>query len=246
MPNNVLALKSQQRRWAKGSMETAIKLIPHILRSPRLNRVQKLEAVLHLTHYMVSVFMCMVCVLTMPMLIWTPTPRIFWVLAIIWSLILVSALAPCVMYTLSGRVFGRGLFSLTRFPAMLVVGTGLCLNNAKAVFDAIRGIRTEFVRTPKSGSAADDSRTITYSISRSTWLGIIELLMGIYCWSTLYVYFGVGKYLFGFFLVAYALGFCSFGLLSVRPACIRRSTESVDELDAIEVESSTPTAANAR
>lgn len=215
LPNNVVALKSQQRRWAKGSIETAIKLMPAIFASSRLNAGQKMEAFLHLTHYFVAVLMVMICILTLPMLLWVPMPRIGWVLGMLWTMIVFSAMAPCVMYTISGYVLRRPLFCLLHFPAMLVAGTGLALNNAWAVQEALRGHRTEFVRTPKSGSTATDKKSATYRGNSSLVFPLLEILFGIYCIHTLFVYLGTEKYLFGFFIAVYGAGFLSFGCLTL-------------------------------
>ncbi len=83
VPNNVTALKSQQKRWAKGSIETAIKILPKLFAHKQFSIVQKIEAFLHLTHYAVSIFMTMLFMLTMPMLLWTPLPEFDLVLAVI-------------------------------------------------------------------------------------------------------------------------------------------------------------------
>src|SRR6267142_5029075 len=47
LPADIEALKSQQRRWAKGSIQTARKLLPELLAAPLPLRV-KLEGLLHL------------------------------------------------------------------------------------------------------------------------------------------------------------------------------------------------------
>jgi len=215
IPNNVLALKSQQQRWAKGSIETACKLLPRLWRSECLGLGQKLEATLHLTHYAVAVLMCLICVLTLPMLLWTPLPRLGWLAGLWWGAILVSALAPCVMYTGSGLVLGRPWFSLSRFPAMLVLGTGLCLNNARAVVEALLGRRSDFVRTPKSGSTSLVHRVGAYQAAAGLRMALLELALGAYCAVTLVVYVGAQKYLFGCFLGAYACGFTVLGLVTL-------------------------------
>ncbi len=216
LPNNVVALKSQQRRWAKGSMEVACKLMPRIFAAPQLSFGQKLEAFLHLTHYAVAVMMSLLCMLTLPMLLWfnMPTPRL--VVAMLWTVIILSAIAPCVMYTVSGFVLRRGMFSFMHFPTMVIAGTGLCLNNARAVLEALRGHKSEFVRTPKSGSTNERSRKASYAVSSSVWASVAEVLLGLYCLVTFAIYLHAHRYLFGLFMGAYGMGLVSFGLLSLR------------------------------
>ncbi len=216
VPNNVTALKSQQKRWAKGSIETAIKILPELFAHKRFSILQKIEAFLHLTHYAVSLFMSILFMLTMPMLLWTPLPEFDLILAIIWSIVIFSAIAPCVMYTLSGCILKKGFFSFSHFPAMLAVGTGLCLNNAKAVIEGIMREKSDFIRTPKSGSSNNERKQGRYKAVNNAGLGYIELLSGLYCLATLVLYFQTEKYLFGFFIAAYAFGLTVFGLLTVR------------------------------
>ena len=50
LPGEIEALKAQQRRWAKGSVQTARKLLPTLIRSGEPMRV-KIEALFHLTSY---------------------------------------------------------------------------------------------------------------------------------------------------------------------------------------------------
>ena len=216
IPNNVVALKSQQKRWAKGSIETAVKLIPRIVRSKKFSLFQKIEACLHLTHYFVAVLMTILFALTLPMLLWTPIPQMGLLLYGLWTLIIFSAMAPCVMYTTSGCVLRHGFFSLSNFPSMLVVGTGLCLNNALAVLEGVCGQKSDFIRTPKSGSTNLNRRTSRYKVKTHLSLGIIELVSGFYCLFSLFVYFHSAKYLFGFFIAAYAVGLLSFGFLTLK------------------------------
>ncbi len=216
IPNNVVALKSQQKRWAKGSIETALKLLPLIFANRRYSVLQKIEAFLHLTHYFVAVLMCALFCLTLPMLLWTPMPKLGGLLPILWIIIMFSAAAPCVMYTASGWILRRGLFSLSHFPLMLLVGTGLCINNARAVFEALLRQKSDFIRTPKSGSTSSTSKSGRYRVASSCLQGYLELVSGLYCVVTLVVYLNASKFIFGFFIVAYALGLTIFGLLTLK------------------------------
>lgn len=216
IPNNVIALKSQQKRWAKGSIETAIKLAPTILRSKRLSWFQKSEAMVHLTHYLVAPLMLTLSICTLPVLVLAPALPVTRVVTVLWTLIIISALAPCVMYTGSGLILRRGMFSLGHFPAMLVVGTGLCLNNSLAVWEALRGQRSEFVRTPKSGSDTTQKRKGRYRLPSRCHSAFVEIGLGLYCLATFLFYLYSGKYIFGFFIGSYAVGLMTFGYVSIR------------------------------
>ena len=56
LPNDINAFKAQQFRWAKGSIQTAIKILPRVLKAKVPLRV-KIGAILHTTHY--SIHPCM-------------------------------------------------------------------------------------------------------------------------------------------------------------------------------------------
>src|ERR1051325_5440181 len=53
LPPEVISFKQQAHRWTKGGFQTAIKLLPGILRSKNLSKRVKLEAFFHLTNTIV-------------------------------------------------------------------------------------------------------------------------------------------------------------------------------------------------
>ncbi len=57
LPPTITSLKRQQGRWARGSIQTARKLLGRIRKSKELSVSQKLEAAVHLTYYMVHPLM---------------------------------------------------------------------------------------------------------------------------------------------------------------------------------------------
>ena len=67
LPSTMNAYKAQQYRWAKGSIQTAMKLLVAILRAPIRPR-QKVEAVFHLTNNLNYLMMLMTTVLVVPTL----------------------------------------------------------------------------------------------------------------------------------------------------------------------------------
>src|SRR5207302_2452012 len=65
LPPEMIGFKQQAHRWTKGSMQTAIKLLPRILNS-RLPRRIKTEAFFHLTNTVVYPLMVLLTVLMYP------------------------------------------------------------------------------------------------------------------------------------------------------------------------------------
>ena len=86
----------------------------------------------------------------------------------------------CYFYWVSQREIGqpRGR-TLRMIPAVLGVGIGLSINNAKAVAEALVGYHTPFVRTPKYGvERAGQSWGDKLYIKKSTAMTLAELALG--------------------------------------------------------------------
>jgi len=66
LPVVISGFKSQQRRWAKGSIQTAVKLLPRVWAAP-LPRWIKYQAFVHLTVYMIHPLMLAGLLLAMPL-----------------------------------------------------------------------------------------------------------------------------------------------------------------------------------
>jgi cellulose synthase/poly-beta-1,6-N-acetylglucosamine synthase-like glycosyltransferase len=148
LPPTFAAYKSQQFRWAKGSMQTAIRLLPSIGRSP-MSPMAKVEAFFHLTHYAVHPLLFIVIILT-PLLAFAgggaELPGIAgWIL-------LLAAFAPTLFYGTGQALLHRDWpRRLLRLPALTLAGMGLAAANARAIAEAVLGHQSAFIRTPKRG-----------------------------------------------------------------------------------------------
>lgn len=213
LPGTVAALKSQQRRWATGSIQVARKLLPRIWRA-RLPLAQKLEATLHLTHYTVALWMLILALAARPMLVVYADGKWFagwfW---IVWIVILSSALAPSFIYAYARyRLEGRWS-GLRTIPSMLILGCGMCWNNSVAVIHGWFHRGGEFVRTPKSGSDTGETKISSYRLAQDR-MWIVELGLGLYCMAAFVVYVQQDRRAFSVFLLLYAIGFLLIGWLS--------------------------------
>jgi cellulose synthase/poly-beta-1,6-N-acetylglucosamine synthase-like glycosyltransferase len=222
LPGTITALKTQQRRWATGSIQVACKLLPQIWkRSSALSLGQKLEATLHLTHYSVALWMLVLALIARPMLIVMAGEHEvirdwFWV---VWIGILFSAVAPSATYGYARYSLGGGWSGVRTIPSMLVLGMGLCVNNAVAVLRGLVLKGGEFVRTPKSGSESARRRVSAYRpVQDNLW--IIELLLGIYSLISFGIYVLHFRWAFSIFLLLYAVGFLVIGWHS-KPFALR-------------------------
>jgi len=213
LPSTINALKAQQRRWATGSIQTAVKLLPRIWRS-KIGLHQKLEATLHLTHYSVSLWMVILALMARPMLLAIDPLPVAWGFVTGWLMVLFSSLAPPLVYGYARYSLGGGWTGLRTVPIMMVLGTGMSISNALAV---IRGLYTrggEFVRTPKSGSTEASRMTSRYKARRHRILWFFEMLVGAYCLANWAIYMTVDHIAFSVFLGIYAVGYLTIGWIS--------------------------------
>jgi len=191
LPPEINAFKSQQHRWTKGSIQTALKLLPRLLRAPVPRRV-KIEAFFHLTSPMVYLYV------TLFALLFYPTVELnlrsigrgtWWGLGLGLVLFLLGTISATVFYVASQRVQHRSvLTTLVQVPMLMSIGIGIALNNAVACVEALLGHESPFVRTPKYNVTATSDRTgpraglkTVIPIPSLKWsMALIELAMGVY------------------------------------------------------------------
>jgi cellulose synthase/poly-beta-1,6-N-acetylglucosamine synthase-like glycosyltransferase len=143
LPSGINALKRQQFRWAKGSIQTARKLLGPLWRSEQPLYV-KVSGSIHLTNYMVQPLMLLNLFLAFP-IIQIRSPIIWFI-----PLITAAAAGPLLMYWLAlgeqGKLFKERVPNLFM---LVILGTGLSFNNTRGVIEALLGIESGFKRTPK-------------------------------------------------------------------------------------------------
>ncbi len=223
VPVLISGFKSQQRRWAKGSIQTAIKLLPTVLRA-RLSPWVKYQAFIHLTYYMIHPLMLLVVVLSLPLLLAqaiAPSPAILVGASVFFGL---ATLGPGSMLLYAQRVLHPGsLVSLWRLPTIMIIGVGVAWSTSLAVLGAFRGRDLEFVRTPKFGigPVGGHWRGKRYG-DRRPWAGVFELLLGGYCGFSVWCFWRSGQLAAVPFLVLYTTGFLAVGALTILHGTFRR------------------------
>jgi cellulose synthase/poly-beta-1,6-N-acetylglucosamine synthase-like glycosyltransferase len=211
IPEDMNAFKNQQFRWAKGSIQTAMKIIPQLIKH-KVPTFKFIQAVLHLTHYVVHPLMLMIAILTMPVLFFVKiTLSPLWMGLVITAMILATS-GPSTMYMVSQHFLGnkvRKQFFL--IPAMMLLGTGLAVNNGRAVIEALLKMESPFHRTPKKG---EKKAKAGYKPIRDITC-LFEVALAIYCFTGLKIFFGYTNFFVTPFLALYASGFLFVGVLSI-------------------------------
>lgn len=216
IPVSMNAFKTQQHRWSKGSIQTAKKLLPKILASPLPLRV-KIEAVFHLSANLAYPLMVLLSLLIFPSMLVRFNMGWHEMLLFDVPLFVAATMSVTSFYVVSQReIYDDWKKRLKVLPMLLSLGIGMCLNNAKAVMEALLGRETGFVRTPKYRiESASDQWQIKRYRGRKSYLPYVELLLGVYFTGA--VAYAVVQQIYGSlpFLLLFQVGFLYTGWLSL-------------------------------
>jgi cellulose synthase/poly-beta-1,6-N-acetylglucosamine synthase-like glycosyltransferase len=216
VPVEMNAFKSQQHRWAKGSIQTCRKLLPTILRA-NVPLGVKAEAFFHLTANFNYILMCILSVLIFPSMVIRYNMGWYEMLLIDVPLFFAATFSFCNFYTVCQReIYPDWRTRLKYVPFLMSVGIGLSVNNTRAVFEAIFNKQSEFARTPKYRIEANADEWVGKKYRQSVAVQpLIELALGLYFTATVFYALANGIYGTLPFLVLFQVGFLYTGLLSV-------------------------------
>ncbi|MEW6322715.1 MAG: cellulose synthase family protein [Acidobacteriota bacterium] len=217
LPVEMNAFKSQQHRWAKGSIQTFLKLMPAILRSNQPFKV-KAEAFFHLSANFNYPLMCVLSVLMAPSMVIRYNMGWYEMLLIDVPLFLAATASVANFYMVCQRELYPETWTkrLKYLPLLMSIGIGLAVNNTRAVFEALLQKPSEFARTPKYHIESGSDEWIGKKYRQSVTLQpMIELALGLYFTATLFYALANGIYGTVPFLMLFQVGFLYTGLLSI-------------------------------
>ncbi|PQJ36104.1 glucosyltransferase [Salinibacter sp. 10B] len=209
LPPDMNALRSQQFRWAKGGVETALKLTSRLWHSDEPVRV-KLQGTFHLTAHFAFPFILLAALTHAPLLLLKglghgPGEMYFAVMGF--------GLFGFLGFFLAQLFAQRRLYPdwghrLRLFPAFMAGTMGLSLSNTNAFWQALRGTDTAFIRTPKYGGDGSDgwwqSRYAMADLPQVVWW---EALLAVYCTAGLGIVIALGEWAAIPFQALFAVGF---------------------------------------
>jgi cellulose synthase/poly-beta-1,6-N-acetylglucosamine synthase-like glycosyltransferase len=216
VPVEMNAFKSQQFRWAKGSIQTCRKLLPQILRA-KIPLGVKAEAFFHLTANFNYPFMCVLSVLMFPAMVIRYNMGWYEMLLIDVPLFFAATFSVCNFYMVCQREIHSDWRTRIKYlPFLMSIGIGLSINNTRAVIEALFNKQSEFTRTPKYRIEGDGDEWVGKKYRQSVAVQpLIELALGLYFTST--VFYALANQIYGTvpFLVLFQIGFLYTGLLSI-------------------------------
>jgi cellulose synthase/poly-beta-1,6-N-acetylglucosamine synthase-like glycosyltransferase len=216
VPVEMNSFKSQQHRWAKGSIQTCRKLLPRILRS-NLPLGVKAEAFFHLSANFNYPLMCVLSVLMAPSMVIRYNMGWYEMLLIDVPLFFAATASVANFYMVCQRELHKDWITRAKYlPFLMSIGIGLAVNNTRAVFEALFNKESEFARTPKYRIEAQADEWIGKKYRQSHVVQpMIELALGLYFTATVFYALANGIYGTLPFLVLFQIGFLYTGLLSI-------------------------------
>jgi cellulose synthase/poly-beta-1,6-N-acetylglucosamine synthase-like glycosyltransferase len=217
LPIEMTAFKTQQARWAKGLIQVSIKILPVVFKSG-MSRRNKWEAVQHLTANLSYPLMVIMTAFLLPAMVVRFYQGWFQMLLIDFPLFTASTLSIAVFYLMAQRELFPKTWTRTflYLPFLMALGIGLTVTNTKAVLEALVGIKSPFVRTPKYRVAkkGEKSQAAKYR-KRLVLAPWIELAIGTYFFLAILYTFSNHNYFTAPFLILFVIGYWYTGLMSL-------------------------------
>jgi cellulose synthase/poly-beta-1,6-N-acetylglucosamine synthase-like glycosyltransferase len=217
IPCEMNSFKGQQFRWAKGSAQTAKKLLIEVLKADLPLKV-KIECVFHLTNNFAYLFLVLLAALQLPNLLMRQRMDQPELLLLDVPLFFTTCISIIIFYlTTHNALYGNLHDALKRLPVMMAVSIGLSINNARAVLEGLLGIDSDFVRTPKHGvrERKDGWVTKKYRAASANFGTYVEIGFGLYTVLTILLAIVTGSWISIPFLVLFMVGFLYVGTLSL-------------------------------
>jgi cellulose synthase/poly-beta-1,6-N-acetylglucosamine synthase-like glycosyltransferase len=216
VPVEINSYKSQQHRWAKGSIQTARKILPVVLKS-KLPWTIKLEAFFHLSNNISYLLMLILSFFTLPSLVIRYERGWQNIMILDLPIFLIGTISVFSFYVFSQKEIYRDWpWRIKYIPLLMSLGIGLSVNNSKAVLEALLGYQTEFKRTPKYciERNSDNWHHKKYRVGKSA-LAVIELMFASYFGFTIWYAFLNGFFFSIPFLFLFFFGFSYTGFISL-------------------------------
>jgi len=189
IPDQILPYKVQQFRWAKGSIQTAKKLLVKIFKSDA-SKKNKLEAGIHLTYYSIQ-FLMILNLLTLFPLVLAKQTTLIKASTIPFLLFSFTMFAPITLTMLAQFQLKNNFWKAIRsMPHLFLMGFGISVYITIAFIEAFVGKKSSFIRTPKYNlkNMKDKQDTVKkrkYRV-RPNYVLILEILFAIFCFIEAY------------------------------------------------------------
>ncbi len=220
LPEEVSAVRAQQYRWAKGTVQTARKLMSRVMRAD-LTLGQRIEAFFHLTPHFAYPLLVLLNLLLFPALVLFPAADASTMLLLDLPLLTATTGSLAAFYMEADRAQGRRpTQALLRLPMIIALGTGLAPHLTRAVFDGFKHMAGEFVRTPKQGT-----NSARYKARAD--LPLVEVLFALLSFGSFIASIQTGHWFATPFALLFTVGYVYVAVLVASEQANRRRSEAV-------------------
>ncbi len=181
LPAQMNGAKRQQFRWAKGSIQCAIKLLSDIMTKHKIPIEAKLQAFIQLTRHIVFPLI-LIQFITLPILLASKINIYVISFIPILTVVIYLAMGPIAYLLVIHRLWKNDWRrKAIAMPYLIIYSIGISVNNTIAVFDAIISNKNEFLRTPKYGiiNKTDNWKNKSYNLP-FTKTTLLEIFFGVY------------------------------------------------------------------
>ncbi|AFS82270.1 cellulose synthase family protein [Candidatus Nitrosopumilus sediminis] len=230
LPAQMNAAKRQQFRWAKGSIQCAVKLLTDVALKRKVAVEAKIQAFIQLTRHIVFPLM-LIQFLALPILLAGQIN--LYVVSFLPALTIATYLAmgPGAYVVIIQGMYNKSWKSKAKLlPALLVYNAGMSVNNTVAVFDAVLGKKNEFLRTPKYGiiTKDDDWRNKAYNLP-FTQTTLLEIFFGVYGIMGIFISIFSNNPVFVPIILLQTLGFFYIAYMSLSHTRFKKNKFSLDK-----------------
>src|SRR6266699_1878174 len=217
IPVEINACKAQQRSWAKGVMQVWFKLYRRIWYAP-LPLWVKLEMFFRLTGNVSYPLMIVASFMQFPLLLVRYNQPFYHLMVLDLPLLFFSSVSVFLFYgTAVWYLDEKRAPRLLHLPLVMALGIGLAFSNGRAVLEALLGVKSDFVRTPKYRVEQTNDETWKrkkYRRKRGL-LPLLELSFAVY--FLLAILYALRMHMWGTipFLFLFCFGFGYMGTMSL-------------------------------
>jgi len=227
LPAQMNGAKRQQFRWAKGSIQCAIKLLSDVALKRNVAIEAKIQAFIQLTRHIVYPLV-LIQFLALPVLLAGQVNLYVVNVLPVLTIALYLAMGPGAFLIVIHGMYDKSWKSKAKLlPALLVYNAGMAVNNTVAVFDAVLGKKNEFHRTPKYGivTKQDDWRDKAYNLP-FTQTTLLEIFFGVYGIMGIFIAIFSNNPVFVPIIALQSIGFFYIAYLSISHTRFKRNKSS--------------------
>lgn len=216
LPVQMNAAKRQQFRWAKGSIQVALKLMADVMAHRKVPVESKVQSFIHMTRHVAHpLFLAQFLIFPMLLAMNYKLYESSW--APVFVLAMYGVLGPGGYLVVINKVWKKDWkHKGMQFMFLHFFGAGISVNNSVAVFDALFGRKSEFLRTPKFGivKKGEEWRNNEYALP-FTKTTLLEIFFALYGCIAIFVAIFSNNALFTPLIALPTIGFVYVAYLSI-------------------------------